>query len=146
VSTLTFGLAYVAYVLLCADVVLHARGRPKRALTVGLAAVLVAHVALVWGWRFGWSPSAALAKGVAGFVVFHAAFAAIVLAAVAPEPWSGRLLYASLPVASMGAIGAALRYDYVRGLRVPLIVALAVTVILLARTFTGPRPRPSTGP
>ncbi len=132
VNTLTFGLAYVAYVLLCADVVLHARARPRRAVTVALAAVLIAHVALVWGWRFGWSPARAIEKGLAGFVVFHAAFAAIVSAAAMPEPWSGRLLYASLPVASMGAIGAAFRYDYVRGLRAPLIVALAVTGILLA--------------
>lgn len=133
---LTFGLAFAAYTLLGADCVAHAWGKPRRALTVTLAVVLIAHVALVWGHRFGGSLETALAKGLPGFVVFHAAFAAIVAAALAPEPWSGRLLFAAFPVASAGAIGAAFKYDYVAVLRAPLIVVLAATLAIATLAWT----------
>ncbi|HEU4339177.1 MAG TPA: hypothetical protein VFS19_03840 [Planctomycetota bacterium] len=126
---LTFGLAFAAYVLLAADVAARAWGIRKRGLTFILAVVLTAHVALVWGHRFGWSIEWALAKGWTGFVVFHAAYAAIVAAAVAREPWATRLLFAAFPVASAGAIGAAFKYDYVNGLRFPLLAVLAIAIV-----------------
>jgi len=78
---LTFGLAFAAYVMLCGDVLAHAHGRPRRAFTIALAAVLAAHVGLVWGHRYGWSLDAAVASRWAGFAVFHAAFAMILAAA-----------------------------------------------------------------
>ncbi len=132
-DNLTFGLALAAYALLGADVVARAWGVKRRPLTIVLAIVLTAHVALVWGHRFGWSVETALAKGLTGFVIFHAAFAAIIAAAVAREPWATRLLYAAFPVASIGAIGAAFKYDYVSVWRIPLLAVLAGTAVLSAR-------------
>lgn len=129
-DTLTFGLAFVAYALLGADVAARAWGVKRRTLTIVLAVVLTSHVGLVWGHRFGGSVDAALAKGVAGFVIFHAAFAAILSAAVAREPWATRLLVAAFTVASVGAIGAAFKYDFVSGLRIPLLVVAGLTVAL----------------
>src|SRR5262245_12941177 len=101
-------------------------------MTWTLAVILTAHVALVWGHRFDGSIEAALAKGIAGFVIFHAAFVAILAAAVAREPWTTRLLVAAFPVASVGAIGAAFKYDYVSGLRIPLFAVLVGTLVLSA--------------
>ena len=125
---LTFGLAVAAYALLGTDVASRAWGRQRRPLTVLVAVVLIAHVGLVWGHRFGWSVDTALAKGLAGFVIFHAAFAAILAAAVVREPWATRLLYAAFPVASVGAIGAAFRYDFVHVWRIPLLLVLGATI------------------
>ncbi|HKS16946.1 MAG TPA: hypothetical protein VJU16_06515 [Planctomycetota bacterium] len=138
---LTFGLAFLAYTLLGIDVAARAWNVRVRKLTLALAIVLTAHVALVWGHRFGGSLEAALAKGLAGFVIFHAAFAAILAAAVAREPWATRLLTAAFPVASAGAIGAAFKYDYVSGLRFPLLAVCAITIAIAVRGWT----RPSAG-
>lgn len=133
-----FGLAFAAYALLGADVVLHAWKRPRRLLSIATAAVLIAHVGLVWGVRFGWSMDIALAKGLAGFLIFHAAFLTIVAAAAAPEPWSGRLVFAAYPVASVGGLGAAFTYDYVAMLRIPLILVLCGTLVAAAAATLRP--------
>lgn len=134
----TFGFALAAYALLGADVAARAWKRANRVLTIGLVAVLVVHVALVWGVRFRGSLDAALAKGLAGLVVFHVAFAAIVAAAFTRETWSTRLLVGAFPVATAGAIGAAFKYDYVAWTRIPLIVICLSTV---AATIAGWRRR-----
>jgi hypothetical protein len=141
VEFLTFGLAFAAYTLLAADVALRFWGVKWRALTVVLATLLTAHVGLVWGHRFGWSVEAALAKGLAGFLIFHAAFAAILAAAVAREPWATRLLYAAFPVASVGAIGAAFKYEYVSGLRWPLLAVGAATLVSTTWRWRAQAPR-----
>lgn len=65
---ITFGLAYVGYVLLGTDIVLHVWRRPSRVVTLLLAAVVSVHVGLVWGLRFEWSLSYALDKSLAGFL------------------------------------------------------------------------------
>lgn len=135
----TFGLAYVGYVLLGADVVLHAWHGPRRLLTLVLAAVVSVHVGLVWGLRFEWSLSYALDKGLAGFFIFHTALALLLAAAVAPEPWSGRLLYLAFPIVTSGALGAAFKYDYVAGYRIPLLAALALTIVLAIVVLKHPR-------
>jgi hypothetical protein len=138
-DTLTFALAFAAYVLLACRTVLWAAGRAWRPLTVALAASALAHVALVWVWRFEGSLSTALAKGLAGFVIFHTALALILIGAVLHEPWSGRCLALAFPIVTAGAVGAAFKYDVVAGYRIPLLVVLAATVLgglLLRHRFT----------
>ncbi|MCI0341870.1 MAG: hypothetical protein L0216_12090 [Planctomycetales bacterium] len=129
-NLITFGLAYAGYLLLCGDVLLRTRRTPRRALTVLMFAVVATHVLLVWALRFGWSLDSALAKGPAGFVVFHGALAMLAGAAALREPWSGRLVLAAFPVVTAGALGAAFKYDFVSALRVPLLAALGLTVAL----------------
>jgi hypothetical protein len=129
VEALTFGLAYAAFVLLCVTVGVAARARPVRVPAVATAIVAMAHVALVWHTRYGWSLDAARAGGWAPFLIFHAALVAIVAAAAAPEPWSRRFLYAAFPIVVFGATGAVLRREVVAAYRWPVIAAAAATIL-----------------
>src|SRR5262245_1567550 len=126
-DAVTFGLAFAAYVLLGAGVVLQLWRRPPRVLTLAAAGLALVHVLLVWGWRFDWSTEMALAKGWTGFTIFHTALGVLLAAAVAPQPWSGRCTLAAFPIVSAGAIGAAFRYDFVGDYRMPLLAVLAAT-------------------
>lgn len=127
-DTVTFGLAFVAYLLLGTCVAAVAWGRRPGALSVVLAVVLAAHVGLVWTHRFELSPAKALEKGLAGFVVFHAAFGLIMTAPFLRGAWNGRLLVAAFPIVTAGAVGAAFRYPYVAVYQVPLLAAAGATV------------------
>ena len=130
-DTLTFALAYLAYVLLGVDVVLRLWKHARRQFTAVVVVVLVTHVALVWGHRFGGSLQVALEKSIAGFVIFHLAFLLIVLAAVVPrERVATWLLYVAFPVCTAGALGAAFRYEYVASYQVPLLLAALVVLLL----------------
>ena len=73
-------LAFAGFVMLAADAARRLCGRRTRALTAAATGVITAHVCCVWGLRFGWSLTAMLNKGVAAFVLFHAAYATIVAA------------------------------------------------------------------
>ena len=89
---LTFGLALAGYALLAGDAAARSRGRRWRALTLATAVVVAAHVACVWGLRFDWSLDRMLAKGWAGFVLFHSALAAVLAAAgLYVEVWAMRV-------------------------------------------------------
>ncbi len=127
---ITFGLAYLAYLLLGTAVVLRAWGRPLRAVMVAAAVVAVTHVGLVWGLRFGWLVSYALEKSLPGFVIFHTALAILVTAALVREPLAGRLAYLAFPVVTSGAVGAAFKYDYVADYQLPLLAAFGVVLVL----------------
>src|SRR5262245_22577980 len=114
-----FGLAFIAYALLGAAVILSAWGRSGRLLSMTAAGTAAVHVAFVWGYRFEGSLSAATDKGLAGFVVFHVALAIMLAASVTPEPASRRLTWLAFPIVTAGAVGAAFKYDYVAGYRIP---------------------------
>jgi hypothetical protein len=62
-----------------------------------------------------------LDKGVAAFVVFHAAFAAVVAAALSPEPRSSRLVVAAFGVVCVGAVPAPFRYRELEALQLPVL-------------------------
>ncbi len=125
---ITFGLAFAGYVFLCLDVILHLARRPFRWLTPALASVVTVHVALVWLWRFDLSLSYALEKSLPGFVIFHAAFAFLIAAALSTEPRRGHLLLIAFPVVTAGATGAAFKYDYLSGYRFPLVGACLLAI------------------
>ncbi len=136
---IVFGLAFLAYMLLACNVVAqawqfragpaHAWRRLIRGLAIAVGLLAGAHVALVWGLRFGWSPAAAVEKGWAGFVIFHTALTVIVAAALCRAPWSGRLTLLAFPIVTSGAVGAAFKYDYVAVYRWPLVGVLGLTLV-----------------
>ena len=137
---ITFALAYLGYVLLCVDVVLHASRRPLRLLTLAMLLVVVVHVGMVWGLRFGWSLEMALSKGWTGFIAFHVALVILIAASISAEPWSGRLLLIAFPIITLGAIVASFKYDFVAIYRWPLVIAaLATTIIALSAWRSGRR-------
>ena len=95
------------------------------------AAIIVAHVLMVWHVRYAWDFSEATRHGYGGFVLFHGAFAAILSSTVSPPSVARRLLTASFLVISLGAVGATFKYDVVRNYRVPVLV-IAFTGISLS--------------
>jgi hypothetical protein len=101
-----------------------------RTSAVATAAIAAAHVWLVWSDRFGWSVRFAWEKSAAGFLIFHAALALLVAAAVAPEQWTRRLLLAAFPVVTLGAVGAVLRNEVVAMYRAPVVATAALAVVL----------------
>ena len=128
-DSVIFGLAFAAYVVLGGGVMLSAWGRPARLLTVAAAVTASTHVALVWGFRFEGSLSAATEKGLAGFIVFHVALATLLAASLTPQPASRWLSWLAFAIVTAGAVGAAFKYDYVAGYRIPLlVVAFAVMI------------------
>lgn len=132
---LTFGLALAGYALLAGDAAARVLGRRWRALTVATAVVVAAHVACVWGLRFDWSLDRMLAKGWAGFLLFHSALAAVLAAVVLGEPWRTRLVMLAFAVVSAGALAAPFRYPELHWTAVPLfgIAFGAVAVVVVGR-------------
>jgi lipoprotein signal peptidase len=124
----TFALAFVAYVLLGVSVVLSLRGYVTRRYTLAAAVVATAHVTLVWTLRYGGSLGAALDKGRLGFVIFHSALLIIIAASLMPQPVSAAFTWIAFPLVTAGAVGAAFKYDYVAGYRIPLLVTAAAVV------------------
>ena len=125
---MTFALAFVAYVLLGVSVVLGVRGYVTRRYTMAAALVAATHVTLVWTLRYHGSLAAALDKGRAGFVIFHFALLLLIVATVMPQPLSAVLTWLAFPVVTSGAVGAAFKYDYVAGYRIPLLVTAGAAV------------------
>lgn len=130
-TAITFGLAYLGYLLLCADVVRRAFGCRGRAVTLMLATVVTAHVACVWIWRFDASLQRALDKSIVGFVIFHTALLLILAGSVLRATWSTRVLVAAFVVVSSGALPAPFRYDEIRILAIPMFALFVPTVVIL---------------
>ncbi|MCI0684087.1 MAG: hypothetical protein L0Y71_18415 [Gemmataceae bacterium] len=131
IEAITFGLAYAAYVLLCGRTLLGMvrQGPAARPVTLTLAAVAVAHVALVWHHRLEWSLVGAWSRNPPAFVIFHTALLLIVAGALATPRWSTRLIWLAFPIVSAGALGAVFRREVVAPYRWPVVAAFAVTVV-----------------
>jgi hypothetical protein len=127
----TFGLAYLGYLLLCFTVVRRARGGGGRLPAFATAIVVLAHVSCVWAWRFEGSLRQALDKSIPGFVVFHSALLLILLGTILPSRWSTRSLVLAFAVVSAGALPAPFRYDEIRILAVPMFAAFVPTALCL---------------
>ena len=138
---LTFPLAGAGYLLLGADFALRSGGRAFRALTVLLALVVLAHVALVWSDRFDWSLARMLQKSVAGFVLFHAALLLVLAAAVLPRRHGDRCILLAFPIVSAGALPAPFRYPEIGWLKAPLLALFALAVVAAVLAFRRRRAR-----
>ena len=138
----TFGLAFAAYLALAIDVVLRRRGTTSRARSLVIAALASAHVTMVWVHRFGGSLDRALEKSVAGFVLFHAVFLAILVIAIATRSGMRRLsidrvAYTTIVIVTLAALPAPWRYPELAWLKVPMVIAAASTAWL---AYRAPRP------
>jgi hypothetical protein len=118
-----FPLAIVGYAGLTATAVLSARGRVPIALWRATAAIIVAHVVLVWAVRYEWSLATATRNGYAGFLIFHAALA-LVIASVFLRERAASLIGLAFCIVTAGALGAVFRYAEVAAYR-PVVIVLA---------------------
>lgn len=118
----TFLLAFLGYLGLSANLVLTARGTFSRPAIALVALVAVAHVYLVWAFRYDWQFDVAVRNGYAGFLIFHSALLCIAAAALVPPVICRPLILLSFLIVSAGASGAVFRYDVVSIYRVPVLV------------------------
>lgn len=140
---MTFALAVAGYAGLTAAVILYARGRAHPLLWRLTTAVIVLHVLLVWSERYEWRLAAATRNGYAGFVVFHAALAWILVASFRPPRQAALASVPAFAIVTVGAVGAVFRYAEVAPYRwVVLALALAGAAALAtvaARRWRRPR-------
>lgn len=129
---ITFLLAITGYVGLTSTVVLSARGRFHANLWRAVSAIIVAHVAMVWTFRYGWDFSLAVRNGYAGFLMFHGALLMIVASHAVAASTARKLIDISFLVVTMGALGASFIYDVVAIYRIPVVIcALTGTASLV---------------
>ena len=124
-----FLLAVIGYAGLTVSAILAARGRVWPFLWRATAAVIVAHVALVWSIRYEWSWAQATRNGYAGAVIFHGALAVIVTSLFVRGALAARLIAASFVIVTLGALGAVFRYEDVARYRL-IVISLAVVGVV----------------
>lgn len=129
-DAITFGLAFAAYLSLCADVVTRRARRPRRSLAPLTAVVATTHVILVWSTRFHWSLADAWSKSPLGFVLFHGTLALLLVSAVRSPDRGDRGVFAAFVIVSAAAVPAPWRYPEIAILRAPMVVTCAVTAVL----------------
>jgi hypothetical protein len=117
-----------------------ASGRVHAGFWRAVVAIIVLHVLLVWTVRYEWQFSAAVRNGYAGFIVFHAALAAILASCVVSARTARRLIIAAFAVVTAGAVGAVFRYDAVAIYRVPVMLVAVAGLAGLVRVHVADRP------
>lgn len=140
-DVVTFGLAYAGYLAVGLAAALHAWERTSRAAASVAAGIVTSHVALVYGHRFGWNLAIPFERNVIAFFLFNAAYLLIAAAPFLPRPWHGRLPLAAFPIVSMGAVGAAFRYEYLSVPRAPVLIAFLTTAVALISGWRARRRR-----
>ena len=119
---ITFLLAMLGYAGLTTVLLLTLRREVPVRLWRGVALVILAHVGMVWTFRYEWDFALAIRNGYAGAVLFHGAFATILASTVARE-WLARvLIQIAFVIVSLGALGATFKYHVVFMYRVPVIL------------------------
>ena len=129
---ITFLLAPIGYAGLTSTMVLSARGRWPSGLARVTAAIVVTHVFLVWHVRYEWQFSEATRNGYVGFVIFHAALAAMLTSLAVGVRIARRLVMAAFAAVSVGAIAATFRYDIVAHYRIPVLIIALTGIVSLA--------------
>ena len=119
---ITFLLAIIGYVGLTTVVLLSLQGRMPIMLWRPVAAVIVAHVIMVWSFRYEWEFALAVRNGYAGFLIFHSALLMIAASIFNQERVARRLVQIAFAVVTMGALGASFLYDAVAMYRIPVIL------------------------
>jgi hypothetical protein len=131
----TFLLAPIAYAGLAVGAVRAVQRQPSRTLRRAVAAVAVAHVALVWTVRYDWQLSEATRNGYAGFLLFHAVLLAILASAFVAERIARPLLVTAFGVVTLGALGAVFAEPVVAVYRIPVILIALGGAVGLARAY-----------
>jgi hypothetical protein len=132
IETITFALAMLGFGLLTIHVIFPGFGRTSRWPSVETAAVIVAHVVLVWTFRYEWSFAEATRNGQVGFAIFHTALLAVVLSTVVSRKAAQSLMVAAYLTVCVGASGAVFRYDVVEMYRIPVLSCVGLGVAALA--------------
>ena len=127
-ESMTFALAAVGYLGLTASAVAMTHGRAPMRFFRFVVAIISLHVALVWHVRYGWSIAQATRNGYVGFVLFHSALAALVIAAVARGPITRVLILMSFGLVTLGALGAVFMDEAAATWRVPIILSACLGV------------------
>ncbi len=127
-DAITFGLAVAGYASMGLDVVLQRAGRAYRLVSVGVVLLVVSHVTCVWALRYGWSVAKATER-LGGFVIFHAALAMLIAAAIVDEKWRRFITPAAFLVVTAGAVGAVFKFEYVEPLRIPVLLVPVLTAV-----------------
>jgi hypothetical protein len=130
--SLVFGLAVAAYALLGASAVGHARGQWLRGVGISAFVIVSLHIVGVWWHRYDFELAQATRNGYGGFVLFHGAYIAMLVAAFAPIPVSRWCTYAAFVAVSAGAVSAVFRYEFVELFRYPVLA-----VAILTPAFSG---------
>ena len=135
-DAITFGLAAVGYILLAKDTALRLAGRRWTVLGILTALVVLAHVTLVWTFRFEWSFLDAWQKSPVAFLIFHSALLLILIAPLTAPRTRDRLTWLTFAIVSAGALPAPFRYPELQLLALPLLAAFTavVAVFLLTRS------------
>ncbi len=110
---ITFLLAITGYTGLTTVVVLTLREQHPIALWRAVVLIILAHVLMVWMYRYDWQLDLAVRNGYAGFVIFHTALALILVSTFVNQYLSQKLVHISFVIVTIGATGASLRYDEV---------------------------------
>lgn len=143
VEFLTFLLAPVGYAGLTFTAVMAARGRLPRSFWRAVMLVIITHVLLVWHVRYEWQLSEATREGTVGFLVFHAALAAIIASVVASDRVARVLIIGAFAVVTVGALGATFKFDVVEMYRIPVLaIAMAGIAGLISARLTNVRAHP----
>ncbi|MEM7164977.1 MAG: hypothetical protein AAF581_05895 [Planctomycetota bacterium] len=133
--TITFVLAIIGYVGLVTTVIVSSLKTWPRRFWRGVVAVIAAHVAMVWHYRYGWSFDLSVRNGYFGFVLFHSALLMIVASAFAPQRIAQRLVIICFGIVTLGASGAVFRYDVVAIYRAPVGMAALMGAFVLWRSW-----------
>ena len=110
---ITFLLAITGYVGLTTVVILTLRRQHPITLWRIVTLIILAHVLMVWIYRYDWQLDLAVRNGYTGFVIFHTALALILISTFVNKYLSQKLIHLSFIVVTTGATGASLRYDEV---------------------------------
>ena len=138
---LTFLLAVIGYAGLTLTAILAARGRVPAAFWRITAAIIVAHVVLVWTVRYEWSWPEAVRHGYAGLLIFHGALALVIGSVVWPDR-ATPLIHATFAIVTLGAVGAVfMDADVAMYRQIVIALAVAGAVGLLHAWYNARAPR-----
>lgn len=140
----TFALAIAGFVLLAWCAAFAAAGQRPRWLLLLTTVVVLVHVALVWGDRYGGSIAQATRNGYTGFALFHTALAALVAANVVGHRRGTQCVLFTFLVVCIGANGAIWRYDVVAIYRIPVIAVTVVGLVTVVRRWARSQSRSET--
>ena len=144
IEFITFLLAPIGYLGLCANMILATKNRLNKNFMIVTAAVIAVHVFMVWSFRYEWSFAQATRNGYVGFLLFHGALSMIAGSLFVKTKKAKTLLVVSFLVVSLGALGAVFRYDVVSKYRIPVILIALAGLGVLGKSYFDPQKNAAT--
>jgi hypothetical protein len=129
---ITFLLAIIGYVGLTITLLFSFKRKVPAIFWRIVAVIIIAHVIMVWAYRYNWQFSLAIRNGYTGLIIFHSALLMILISAFVKENITKILIQISFIVVTIGAVGAVFRYEIVEIYMIPvLLCAIAGSIGLL---------------